>query len=136
MTKNLEELTSNWQDEKLDDGLYYIRLENGNYPDKISKLKSRIKKLLEKIEELESDSLAKKEGEEIVAELTNENNNLRSLLKECDGCVRCLRAYGVADCNGSNINNLITKIEEIAQKPYRLAYDGLVFDIELGERIR
>ena len=109
---------------------------NGNYPDKISKLKSRIKKLLEKIEELESDSLAKKEGEEIVAELTNENNNLRSLLKECDGCVRCLRAYGVADCNGSNINNLITKIEEIAQKPYRLAYDGLVFDIELGERIR
>lgn len=29
MTKNLEELTSNWQDEKLDDGLYYIRLENG-----------------------------------------------------------------------------------------------------------
>ena len=181
MTKNLEKLTSNWQDEKLDDGLYYIRLENGktpiaeletwcryddeveepyktsqeffgypkdiisevlspipsydlfvelkkkaekydrtkvngNYPDKISKLKSRIKKLLEKIEELESDSLAKKEGEEIVAELTNENNNLRSLLKECDGCIRCLRACGVADCNGSNINNLITKIEEIAQK--------------------
>lgn len=90
---------------------------NGNYPDKISKLKSRIKKLLEKIEELESDSLAKKEGEEIVSELTNENNNLRSLLKECDGCVRCLRAYGVADCNGSNINNLITKIEALICKP-------------------
>lgn len=32
MTKNLEELTSNWQDEKLDDGLYYIRLENGKTP--------------------------------------------------------------------------------------------------------
>lgn len=120
----------------------YDRIKvNGNYPDKISKLKSRIKKLLEEkdhfieltekiktlssenerllnlqavtnkeIEELESDSLAKKEGEEIVAELTNENNNLRSLLKECDGCVRCLRAYGVADCNGSNINDLITRI--------------------------
>ncbi len=26
MTKNLEELTNDWQDEKLDDGLYYIRL--------------------------------------------------------------------------------------------------------------
>lgn len=48
--------------------------------------------------------------------LEKENNNLRGLLKECDGCVRCLRAYGVADCNGSNINDLITKIEEIAQK--------------------
>lgn len=178
MTQTPEELTNDWQDGKLDDGLYYIRLENGktpiaeletwyryddgveepyktgqeffgypkdiisevlspipsydhfadlrkkaekydrikvngNYPDKISKLKSRIKKLLEekdhfieltekiktlssenerllnlqavknkKIEELESDSLAKKEGEEIVAELTNENSRLRDLLKD------------------------------------------------------
>lgn len=167
MTKTPEELTKEWKAGELEDGLYYILLENGktpiaeletwcryddeveepyktsqeffgypkdiisevlspipsynhfadlrkkaekydrikvngNYPDKISKLKSRIKKLLEKkdhfieltekiktlssenerllnlqavtnkeIEELESDSLAKKEGEEIVAELTN-----------------------------------------------------------------
>lgn len=178
MTKTPEELTNDWQDKKLYDGLYYIRLENGetpiaeletwyryddeveepyktaqeffeypkdiisevlspipsydhfadlrkkaekydrikvngNYPDKISKLKSRIKKLLKKIEELESDSLAKKEGEEIVAELTNENNDLRERLKECDGCVRCLRAFGVSDCNGNNVNDLITKIEEV-----------------------
>lgn len=92
----------------------YDRIKvNGNYPDKISKLKSRIKKLLKKIEELESDSLAKKEGEEIVAELTNENNDLRERLKECDGCVRCLRAFGVSDCNGNNVNDLITKIEEV-----------------------
>lgn len=93
----------------------YDRIKvNGNYPDKISKLKSRIKKLLEEkdhfieltekiktlssenerllnlqavknkeIKELESDSLTKKEGEEIVAELTNEYNELRGLLKEC-----------------------------------------------------
>lgn len=92
----------------------YDRIKvNGNYPDKISKLKSRIKKLLKKIEELESDSLAQKEGEEIVAELTNENNDLRERLKECDGCVRCLRAFGVSDCNGNNVNDLITKIEEV-----------------------
>ena len=167
MTKTPEELTKEWKAGELEDGLYYILLENGktpiaeletwcryddeveepyktsqeffgypkdiisevlspipsynhfadlrkkaekydrikvngNYPDKISKLKSRIKKLLEEkdhfieltekiktlssenerllnlqavtnkeIEELESDSLAKKEGEEIVAELTN-----------------------------------------------------------------
>ena len=69
-----------------------------------------IEELEKKVLALQSDSLAKKEGEEIVAELTNENNNLRSLLKECDGCVRCLRAYGVANCNGSNINDLITRI--------------------------
>ncbi len=42
--------------------------------------------------------------------VVEENNNLRSLLKECDGCVRCLRAYGVAYCNGGNINDLITRI--------------------------
>lgn len=172
MTKNLEELTSNWQDEKLDDGLYYIRLENGKTPiaeletwcryddeveepyktsqeffgypkdiisevlapvpsyyhfveltEKIKTLSSENERLLnlqavknKEIEELESHSLAKKEGEEIVAELTNENNDLRSLLKECDGCVRCLRAYGVADCNGNNLNDLITKIEEVLKQ--------------------
>lgn len=88
--------------------------------EKIKTLSSENERLLnlqavknKEIEELESDSLAKKEGEEIVAELTNENNNLRSLLKECDGCVRCLRAFGVSDCNGNNLNDLITKIEEV-----------------------
>lgn len=94
----------------------YDRIKvNGNYPDKISKLKSRIKKLLEekdhfvelteKIktlssenERLESDSLAKKEGEEIVAELTNENNDLRQLLRECKRYLdKYLEAYNVED---------------------------------------
>lgn len=58
--------------------------------EKIKTLSSENERLLnlqavknKKIEELESDSLAKKEGEEIVAELTNENNNLRGLLREC-----------------------------------------------------
>ena len=91
--------------------------------EKIKTLSSENERLLnlqavknKEIEELESDSLAKKEGEEIVAELTNENNDLRSLPKECDGCVRCLRAYGVADCNGNNLNDLITKIEEVLKQ--------------------
>ena len=58
--------------------------------EKIKTLSSENERLLnlqavknKEIEELESDSLAKKEGEEIVAELTNENNNLRGLLREC-----------------------------------------------------
>lgn len=154
MTKNPRELTADWKDEKLDDGLYYIRLENGetpiaeletwykcddaveesykteqeffgypkdiisevlfpipsydhfvelkkkaekyerikvngNYPDKISKLKSRIKKLLEKIEELESDSLAPKKGEENVAEQQAEINRLRKAINSALNFMAC-----------------------------------------------
>lgn len=37
----------------------------------------------EELQRLESDSLAKKEGEEIVDELEKENANLKELLKEC-----------------------------------------------------
>lgn len=208
MTKTPEELTSDWKAGKLDDGLYYIRLENGktpiaeletwcryddeveepyktgqeffgypkdiisevlspipsydhfadlrkkaekydrikvngNYPDKISKLKSRIKKLLEEkdhfieltekiktlssenerllnlqavknkeIEELESDSLAKKEGEEIVAELTNENNDLRSLLKECKEKIHD-EFINQDIVSIDNFHELLTKIDEV-----------------------
>lgn len=42
--------------------------------------------------------------------LDEELKNLRFLLKECDGCVRSLRARGVSDCNGSNLNDLLTRI--------------------------
>lgn len=129
MTKNLEELTNDWQDGKLERGWYYVKSGDEVYPDyfngyfiqtgdkygtevlapvpsynhfvelneKIKTLSSENERLLnlnadqnKGIEELEkkvlalqSDSLAKNEGEEIVAELTNENNNLRGLLREC-----------------------------------------------------
>ncbi len=56
-------------------------------------------------------------GEEIIGKLINEGNDainktkqLSCLLKECDGCVRSLRARGVSDCNGSNLNDLLTRI--------------------------
>ena len=42
-----------------------------------------------------------------------ELQNLRSLLKECGGCVRSLRARGVSDCNGSNLNDLLTRITTV-----------------------
>lgn len=44
--------------------------------------------------------------------LYEELQNLRSLLKECDGCVRSLRACGVSDCNGSNLNDLLKRLEK------------------------
>lgn len=56
-------------------------------------------------------------GDEIIGKLLNEghaaiekNKQLSCLLKECDSCVRTLRAFGVSDCNGSNLNNLLTRI--------------------------
>ena len=56
-------------------------------------------------------------GDEIIGKLLNEghaaiekNKQLSCLLKECDSCVRTLRAFGVSDCNGSNLNELITRI--------------------------
>ena len=42
--------------------------------------------------------------------LYEELQNLRSLLKECDDCVRCLRSFGVSDCNGNKLNELSTRI--------------------------
>lgn len=44
--------------------------------------------------------------------LYEELKNLRFLLKECDGCVRSLRASGVSDCNGSNLNDLLKRLEK------------------------
>lgn len=56
-------------------------------------------------------------GDEIIGKPLNEghaaiekNKQLSCLLKECDSCVRTLRAFGVSDCNGSNLNNLLTRI--------------------------
>lgn len=44
--------------------------------------------------------------------LYEELKNLRFLLKECDGCMRSLRASGVSDCNGSNLNDLLKRLEK------------------------
>lgn len=44
-----------------------------------------------------------------------ENEKLRQLLKECNGCVCSLRARGVSDCNGNNLNDLLTRINEVVR---------------------
>jgi|GEM_PF-1274561 len=187
-----KELTRAWKAGKLNDGLYYIRLEDDTTPiaeletwcrynidepneltqdffgypkNIISEVLSPVPsygqfvELTEKVKELEQDvktltnnyklledkqasdiihgqALAdefgdfealyeevvrlRKEvakGDEIIGKLLNEghaaiekNKQLSCLLKECDSCVRTLRAFGVSDCNGSNLNELITRI--------------------------
>lgn len=42
--------------------------------------------------------------------MCDSNDEILAMLKECDGCVRSLRARGVSDCNGSNLNDLLTRI--------------------------
>lgn len=75
--------------------------------------------LTEKVKELEQDVKTPENlahGQALVDEfgdfeaLYEELQNLRSLLKECDDCVRCLRSFGVSDCNGNKLNELSTRI--------------------------
>lgn len=187
-----KELTRVWKSGKLNDGLYYIRLEDDKMPiaeletwcrynidehneltqeffgypkniisevlapipsydqfvkltEKVKELKRDVKTLTNNYKLLEDKQASntihgqalidefgdfealyeelirlRKEvtkGEEIIGKLINEGNDainktkqLSCLLKECDGCVRSLRARGVSDCNGSNLNDLLTRI--------------------------
>ncbi len=85
--------------------------------EKVKELKRDIKVLTNNyklLEKQQAENLA--HGQALVDEfgdfeaLYEELKNLRFLLKECDGCVRSLRARGVSDCNGSNLNDLLTRI--------------------------
>lgn len=84
-------LTDKWKAGELGHGAYYVRIEGVILIDffEATKLKfvrfkeSVIDEVLalvpsyEKLQKLESDSLAKKEGEEIIAELENELEKLK-----------------------------------------------------------
>lgn len=161
-----KELTDAWKAGKLNDGLYYIRLEDDTTPiaeletwcryniDEHNELtqeffgypKNVISEVLapipsydqfvgltEKVKELEQDVktltnnyklLEDKQASDIIhgqalvdefgdfEALYEELKNLRFLLKECDGCMRSLRASGVSDCNGSNLNDLLKRLEK------------------------
>lgn len=71
------------------------------------KAKEKIKKREELIQCLGSniDELDVKKSVLII-----ENNKLRGLLKECDSCVRALKAYGVGECSGTRLEDLLTRI--------------------------
>ena len=93
------ETKTEWQAERIKELEQDVKTLTNNY------------KLLEK---QQAENLA--HGQALVDEfgdfeaLYEELQNLRFLLKECDGCVRSLRARGVSDCNGSNLNDLLTRI--------------------------
>ena len=85
--------------------------------EKVKELEQDVKTLTNNyklLEKQQAENLA--HGQALVDEfgdfeaLYEELQNLRSLLKKCGGCVRSLRARGVSDCNGSNLNDLLTRI--------------------------
>lgn len=45
-----------------------------------------------------------------IKHLDIENVKLKVLLKECDSCVRALKAYGVGECSGTRLEDLLTRI--------------------------
>lgn len=80
--------------------------------DHFVELREKVTELEKKVQVLQSDSLAKKEGEEIVAELTNENNDLRSLLKECKEKIHD-EFINQDIVSIDNFHELLTKIDEV-----------------------
>lgn len=77
------------------------------------RLQTKIDKLEKKnraLENYKNQSYRIKNQRHEINNRLKENEKLRELLKECNGCVRCLRAYGVSDCNGSKLNDLLTRI--------------------------
>lgn len=97
----------------------FVHLETivARQAERIKELEQDVKTLTNNyklLEKQQAENLA--HGQALVDEfgdfetLYEELQNLRSLLKECDGCVRSLRARGVSDCNGSNLNDLLTRI--------------------------
>lgn len=77
------------------------------------RLQAKIDELEKKnraLENYKNQSYRIKNQRHEISNRLKENEILRALLKECDGCVRSLRARGVSDCNGSNLNDLLIRI--------------------------
>ena len=122
-------LTDDWKKRKLKAGPYYVRLSNGSVDvAKLSKFNrfyaiSCTFEVVEVLAPCDYDNFVKcrkqlAEHKDNCCCLENEklrldNQELRRLLKECDGCVCSLKGRGVSDCNGSNLNDLLTRINEV-----------------------
>lgn len=117
-------LTDDWKARKLKAGPYYVRLSNGSVDvAKLSKFNRfyAISCTFEVVEVLapcdyEELKRVRDENNDLSALVTSneiEIDHLCQLLKECDGCVRSLKGRGVSDCNGSNLNDLLTRIHEV-----------------------
>ncbi len=111
-----KELTDAWMNKKMEAGrIYFVKVKDG-YGYRIEPMVVDMDGDLSDLEGKRYMSYASQNDIlEIISlcdyeTLYEELQNLRSLLKECDGCVRSLRARGVSDCNGSNLNDLLTRI--------------------------
>ena len=109
-------LTEAWINKKMEAGsIYFVKVKDG-YGYRIEPMVVDIDGDLSDLEGKRYMSYASQNDIlEIISlcdyeTLYEELQNLRALLKECDGCVRSLRARGVSDCNGSNLNDLLTRI--------------------------
>lgn len=130
-------LTDDWKSGKLKDGWYWVKTECGfiqpvyylimrvkgelvkgfaeEPEDRVTEVLapcdySRFVELTKEVKYLKS--VAAKSAE-IAQYASDDNAQLRQLLKECDGCVRCLKAKGVSDCNGIKLKDLLTRINEV-----------------------
>lgn len=111
-----KELTDAWMNKKMEAGrIYFVKVKDG-YGYRIEPMVVDMDGDLSDLEGKRYMSYASQNDIlEIISlcdyeTLYEELQNLRSLLKECDSCVRSLRACGVSDCNGSNLNDLLTRI--------------------------
>lgn len=96
-------------------------MSNQNEIELINAANKECDRLLAKIDELEKENKTQayqlgNQGYRIhnqrheISNRLKENKRLRALLEECAGCVRTLKNKGVSDCNGSNLNDLLTRI--------------------------
>lgn len=113
-----KELTDAWMNKKMEAGrIYFVKVKDG-YGYRILPMVVDMDGDLSDLEGKRYMSYASQHDIlEIISlcdyeTLYEELQNLRSLLKECDGCVRSLRARGVSDCNGSNLNDLLKRLEK------------------------
>ena len=116
--KMSKELTDAWMNKKMEAGrIYFVKVKDG-YGYRIEPMVVDMDGDLSDLEGKRYMSYASQNDIlEIISlcdyeTLYEELQNLRSLLKECDGCVRSLRARGVSDCNGSNLNDLLKRLEK------------------------
>ncbi len=111
-----KELTDAWMNKKMEAGrIYFVKVKDG-YGYRIEPMVVDMDGDLSDLEGKRYMSYASQNDIlEIISlcdyeTLYEELQNLRSLLKECDDCVRCLRSFGVSDCNGNKLNELSTRI--------------------------
>ena len=127
-----------FNEEDIPNGLYYLKLKTGeviidDYPEIIhdaygefehfgfkDTFIDNIEEILapvpsyEELQSLEADKLAKNEGSEIVAELKEENANLRELLKYCVIFLEYAEtSHNLPKIIRKSIRNLITEINEV-----------------------